>query len=373
MCSLFAEVLGVDRVGADDDFFDLGGDSLLAMQLISRVRAVLDAEVDIRALFAAPTPAGIAAAAAAGAGAARAPLRPWERPERVPLSFAQWRMWFINQLEEDQATYNLPAAIAAGRNGGPGRAGAGAGRRGGAARGAAHGVPATTAGCPGSRSSTPRRAGRSWSCARSATTQLAAAVAEVAGRGFDLTAELPWRAELLVTGPGRAVLVLVVQHIAGDGWSMGVLARDLSAAYAARRAGSAPGWAPLPVQYADYALWQRAVLGSEDDPDSVISGQLALLAPGAGRAAGRAGAAGGPAAPGGGLAPGCGGAGCGWMRRRTPGWWRRRGRAGRRCSWWCRPAWRCCWPGSAAATTSRSASRSPGAVTWRWTSWSGSL
>ena len=274
VCSLFAEVLGVDLVGAGDGFFDLGGDSLLAMQLISRVRAVLDAEVNIRALFAAPTPAGVAAAAAAaGAGSGRAPLRPWDRPERVPLSFAQWRMWFINQLEEDRSTYNLPVAI--GLDGVVDRDALAGALADVAAR---HEVLRTVfpdeGGVPWQRILDGEAGKPPLAVRQVAGDEVAGAVAEVAGRGFDLTVELPWRAELLVTGPGRGVLVLVVQHIAGDGWSMGVLARDVSAAYAARRARSAPGWAALPVQYADYALWQRSVLGSEDDPESVISGQL---------------------------------------------------------------------------------------------------
>ena len=110
VCGLFAEVLGVDRVGADDSFFDLGGDSLLAMRLIARVRAVLDAELSVRELFTAPTPAGIARATERGT-AARPPVRPAARPAVLPLSFAQERMWFLNQLDPGGAAYNMPWAV----------------------------------------------------------------------------------------------------------------------------------------------------------------------------------------------------------------------------------------------------------------------
>ena len=120
---------------------------------------------------------------------------------------------------------------------------------------------------------------------------MAGAVAAAAVRPFDLAGQLPWRAELLVTGPAEAVLVIVVHHIATDGWSTQVLGRDISAAYAARVAGRAPGWAPLPVQYADYAIWQRQMLGDAADESSVMAAQLGYWRRQLAGLPGRAGAA----------------------------------------------------------------------------------
>nr|WP_191910412.1 non-ribosomal peptide synthetase [Microbispora cellulosiformans] len=278
LCGLFGEVLGLDWVSTDASFFDLGGDSLLGMRLIARIRAVLDAELGIGELFGTPTIAGVARLVEGGDSGARTVLRPLPRPEVLPLSYAQQRMWFLNRLEETDAgadaAYNLPLALRL------------SGELDVAALEAAVGDVADRHESlrtifPVSEGRARQRildgaAGRPpFSVTEATEDALVEVMAAHAGRGFDLSVDLPWRVHLFAFGPSDHVLLVVAHHIAVDGWSMGVLGRDLSLAYAARRESRAPEWRPLPVQYADYALWQREILGDLDDPGSLISEQLA--------------------------------------------------------------------------------------------------
>ncbi|MFH8767579.1 condensation domain-containing protein, partial [Streptomyces althioticus] len=248
------------------------GHSLLATKLVSRIRTVLDTELAIRQLFEAPTVAELAAALDTGTGT-RKPLRATaSRPARVPLSYAQRRLWFLHRFEGPSATYNLPVAL----------------RMAGtldqeALRQALADVVDRHESL---RTVFAEDAEGPYQIVRD-TTEVSLTVTTTdeehlneeldrASRAtFELSEEPPLRAFLFELGDEEYVLLAVVHHIAGDAWSMGPLAHDLTAAYAARVRGAAPEWAPLPVQYADYSIWQRNVLGSEDDPDSEVGRQLA--------------------------------------------------------------------------------------------------
>jgi amino acid adenylation domain-containing protein len=273
LCDLFAEGLDLPAVGAGGDFFALGGQALLAKRLLRRIRTETGITVDYRVLVEHPTPARLAGWLRR-AGRARVPLRPMPRPERIPLSFAQRRLWFLCQMEGVGATYNVPTVLRL--QGSPDRRALSAALLDVIGR---HEVLRTVFpaedGEPHQRILPADQTGFELDVADVRPGELDARLVQAATREFDLTSQIPVRAGLFVTGEQECVLQVVVHHIAGDGWSMGPLGRDLSRAYEARLSGTAPDWAPLPVQYADFTLWQRDLLGDDQDPDSLLSEQLA--------------------------------------------------------------------------------------------------
>ncbi|MCF3179256.1 amino acid adenylation domain-containing protein [Streptomyces polychromogenes] len=193
----------------------------------------------------------------------------------IPLSFAQRRLWFVDRFEGPSPTYNGAFALRL-----TGELDAGALEA--ALRDVVdrHEVLRTVIaegddGIPHQRVLASGERPVSLPAVDVAPRERAAAVDRAAKETFDLAADTPIRATLLRTGPREHTLVLVVHHIALDGESLGPLLRDLTEAYAARKEGAAPAWEPLPVQYADYTLWQQDVLGDESDPDSLAAGQLA--------------------------------------------------------------------------------------------------
>ncbi|MFC9545232.1 amino acid adenylation domain-containing protein [Streptomyces sp. NPDC056956] len=260
VAALFGEVLGVDQVGLDDDFFDLGGHSLLATQLIARIRSDFDVQLPLRALFEASDVAGVSASVvAAGRVEALPELRRVERAGPLPLSFAQQRMWFLHQLDPDGSSYNVPAAV----------------RLTGALdverlRGALLAVAARhevlrtrfEAGDTGPVQVVDEEPAVGFEARDLSGEADPAAVAlgvahEVARLPFDLVDGPLMRVVVMRTGDTEHVLALSMHHIVSDGWSVGVLLREIQAAYAGQELPA------LAVQYADYAAWQREWLSGE--------------------------------------------------------------------------------------------------------------
>ncbi|WP_245910083.1 non-ribosomal peptide synthetase, partial [Nocardia amikacinitolerans] len=275
VASAFADVLGIERVGLDDDFFALGGNSLVATQVAARLGEALDTQIPLRTLFEASTVAALAAKVESATGTgAKAPLVAQARPELVPLSLAQQRMWFLNRFDNRTAVNNIPVAIRL------------TGRLDAVALQAA--IRDVIARHEALRTIYPEVEGEGYQRVLSAdevgfdlntewvpSTELPSRIVELASVHFDVTSEIPFRADLLTIDERSNVVVLVMHHISADGFSLRPLLRDVVVAYTERAGGEAPGWAPLEVQYADYALWQREVLGSEDDAESVAAKQIA--------------------------------------------------------------------------------------------------
>ncbi len=271
VAGIFAEVLGVARVGAHDNFFELGGHSLLATRVLARLRPALGVEVPLRALFEAQTVAALAARVdaerAAGEGVSPPPLERAERGGPLPLSFAQERLWFLFQMEPEGAGYNMPWPARL-----RGRVDAGALRRAlgalaarheslrttfhAAARGAVQTVhPAAPVPLPAVDLAALAPAAREREARRLAR--------EDAARPFDLARGPLLRTALLRLGDAGSVLLLTLHHVVSDGWSMGVLLRDLFTLYGAEAGGEPAALPPLPVQPADFAVWQRAWLAGD--------------------------------------------------------------------------------------------------------------
>ncbi|MFC8179074.1 amino acid adenylation domain-containing protein [Rhodococcus sp. NPDC057297] len=274
VAEVYGNLLRVDRVGRDDDFFSLGGNSLLATQVTARVGAELDVDLDVRAVFDAPSVAALAAVIDRSVGKKRrAPLTARTRPERIPLSLAQQRMWFLDQFEPDSAAYNIPIVVRL--------------------TGELNETALRTAiddirerhetlrtvypdvdGIGHQRvlgiDESPFELGVDTCTENDALGRIRVLV----NSSFALSEEPPFRAHLFRVGDTEGILAVVVHHIAADGFSIGPLMRDIVYAYAARVGGRTPMWEPLKVQYADFSVWQREVLGEEDDPESLVCTQI---------------------------------------------------------------------------------------------------
>ncbi|MFD3687477.1 amino acid adenylation domain-containing protein [Nocardiopsis sp. NPDC058631] len=307
---VFGDVLGRGPVGPDEDFFALGGHSLLATRVVARTRALLGAEVGVRDLFEAPTPAAFAHRTEEG-GSVRPPVVPRSgRDGRRPtLSHAQHRLWLIDQVHEPGGAYNVPLAVRVDQP-----LDEDVLRAAVADLADRHEVLRTVI-RTGPEGPEPAVTDTTAFDVASVGVEgpVGPALARLTALPFDLAAHPPLRVRL-ITGPGAAgphpaeggegsgtgadpggpasprtsadpaadtdgpgegcVLLVVLHHIVADEWSFGPLLADLDTAYRARARGHAPDWAPLPVQYADYAASRTAWLGGADVPGSPLARQL---------------------------------------------------------------------------------------------------
>ncbi len=258
LAQLWCELLGVERVSRDDDFFALGGHSLLAVRMTSRLRERLGVELPLTALFAHPRLSELAQGVAAAEQSALAALEAVDRSAPLPLSFSQQRLWFVNQIDPQAATaYHIPGVLRL---------------RGPLDRGALQGAIdriverhealrtrfVVERGQPRQVVDAPRGlALRFEDHSGIGDAELARLCRDELVTPFDLEGQPPIRGRLLRLGADDHLLLVTMHHIVSDGWSLSVLAHELSALYRAFRRGQADPLPPLSIQYGDYAAWQR--------------------------------------------------------------------------------------------------------------------
>jgi acyl carrier protein len=274
LCRIWAEVLGVERVGVHDDFFESGGHSLLATRLASRIQQEMRVELPLRTVFEAPTVAALAAVLAAGSTTAAAPIGRVPRDGDLPASFAQQRLWFIDQMEPESTAYTIPLGLTLA---GPLDARALERALGEIVR--RHEVLRTTFVAPAGKPLQRVAPALRLPLARRDLSrfpddereeEVRRAAAKEMARTFDLAEGPLVRAVLLRLGEEEHVLLVTMHHIVTDGWSMGVLARELAAIYPAFAQGLPSPLPELEIQYGDFAAWQREHLTGE-----VLETQLA--------------------------------------------------------------------------------------------------
>ena len=272
VAALWAQVLGLEQVGVNDNFFALGGHSLLATQVISRVQGFFELEVPLRSLFEAPTVGEFARAIEEaqnkGSRLSMPALRPSRRDGTAPLTFAQQRMWFLNQLEPDSTAYNLSAAV---RLEGPLNLPAleqsfnqiiGRHETLRTSFAVSRGRPVQVVAQESRVELRVEELGHTGEGEREA--EIARLAGEEAQRGFDLSAGSLLRVRLLRLSAQEHVLLLTMHHIISDGWSVGVMVRELGLLYETNDKGREAELVELKIQYGDYAVWQREWLRDEE-------------------------------------------------------------------------------------------------------------
>ncbi|MFO0727908.1 MAG: amino acid adenylation domain-containing protein [Myxococcota bacterium] len=290
LASVFAELLGAERVGVKDSFFDLGGHSLLATQVVSRIRSVFGVDLPLRALFDNPTVGGLAQAVSAlHRGTGQTPVAelsaPQERPENIPLSSSQERMWILDRVEETRSPiYVIPLVLRL--------------------RGAIDepalkkAIGAIVSRHEALRTSFPTSGElpMQWvvedagielppvevlhfapgSSEKEQEKQIQDAVGMEVSRPFDLARGPVLRLRLFRVLESDHIFVMTMHHIVSDGWSVGVLCRELATAYNAYHSGREPVLPALPIQYADFAIWQRKAEESQGLKESIQTCQKRL-------------------------------------------------------------------------------------------------